>query len=329
MSDINRLEIREADRLEVTVLMDNYTDMLLIESGDVFKRPLIPFPQILFAEHGFSCFVKVYAGAEEHTVLMDAAVTPACLFNNANLLKADLGSIEAVALSHGHPDHFLGLSGLLKFVNEKKKADEKEDTHGIPVILHPEAFHERRLNIPVIGHPVPFPTLEEKVMKEAGADLIKSEKAFSIANGLVQTTGEIERKIQFEKGFPWAEAKIDGNWIIDPFKDDQGLVIKLKDKGLVVISGCAHAGIINTVEHAKKITGTDKVHAVMGGFHLTGKLFEPIIQPTIDEMKRINPDYVVPMHCTGWKAINRFAQEMPEQFLLNTVGTTYMFGGKT
>ncbi|KKG15200.1 dihydropteroate synthase [Methanosarcina sp. 2.H.T.1A.6] len=320
---MNELNIREADRLEITVFMDNYTDMLLVESTGVYKRPQIPLPQILLAEHGLSCLIKVYAGAEEHTVLMDAAITPACLLNNIELLKADPGSIEVVVLSHGHPDHFLGLVGLLKLISEKR---DKGATPGIPLILHPDAFLERRLNIPAIGRPVPIPVLNEDVMKEAGAVPVKSEKAFPIANGLIHTTGEIERKIPFEKGFPRAEAKVDGNWITDPFRDDQGLVIKLKGKGLVVISGCAHAGIINTVEHAKKITGTDKVHAVLGGFHLTGQLFDPIIQPTIDQMKRINPDYVVPMHCTGWKAINRFAEEMPGKFLLNTVGTTYLFG---
>jgi len=320
---MSELSIRESDRLEITVLMDNYTDIFLIESTDVCRRPQLPFfPQILFAEHGFSCLIKVCTGNEEHTVLMDAAVTPACLFNNANLLKADLGRIEAIALSHGHPDHFLGLAGLLKPVS---KGQNKK----IPLFLHPDAFLERRFNIPAIGHPVTVPALDENALKEAGADLVKSEKALPIANGLIYTTGEIERKIPFEKGFPWAEAKLNGNWIIDPFRDDQGLVIKLKGKGLVIISGCAHAGIINTVEHAKKIAGTDKVHAVLGGFHLTGRIFDPIIQPTIDEMKRIGPDYVVPMHCTGWKAINRFSEEMSEQFLLNTVGTTYVFNGNS
>ncbi len=132
-------------------------------------------------------------------------------------------------------------------------------------------------------------------------------------------------KTAFEKGFPWAEAKIVGNWVTDPFRDDQGLVVKVKGKGLVIISGCAHAGIINTVEFAKKVAGTDKVHAVIGGFHMTGRLFDPIVQPTIDEMKNIKPDYIVPMHCTGWKAINRFAEEMPEQFVFSTVGTMYIF----
>ncbi len=317
---MQKLSIREADRLEITILMDNYTDMLLVESTDVCKRPQLPFPHVLLAEHGFSCLIKVYAGAEEHLVLMDAAITPACLSNNANLLNVNTGKIEAVVLSHGHPDHFLGLGELLKFVS-------KEQNKKLPLFLHPDAFLERRMNIPAIGRPVSIPALNEDALIEAGAVLVKSENASMVADNLIFTTGEIERKIPFEKGFPWAEAKLDGNWILDPFRDDQGLVIKLKGKGLVIISGCAHAGIINTIEHAKKITGTDKVHAVLGGFHLTGRIFDPIIQPTIDEMKRIGPDYVVPMHCTGWKAINRFAEEMPEQFMLNTVGTTYVFNG--
>jgi len=252
---------------------------------------------------------------------MDAAVTPACLFNNAKLLKADLNRIEAVILSHGHPDHFLGLVDLLKFIS-------REGQKGIPLFLHPEAFLERRINIPAAGCPASIPALDEGALKASGAIPLKSEKPASVAGGLIYTTGEVERITAFEKGFPWAEAKLDGKWVTDPFRDDQGLVIKIKGKGLVVISGCAHAGIINTVEYAKKLAGTDKVHAVLGGFHLTGRLFDPIIQPTIEEMRKIKPDYVVPMHCTGWKAINRFADAMPEQFLLNTVGTTYVFGGK-
>jgi 7,8-dihydropterin-6-yl-methyl-4-(beta-D-ribofuranosyl)aminobenzene 5'-phosphate synthase len=317
---MNELNIREADRLEVTILMDNYTDTLLMESTDVCRRPQIPFPRILLAEHGLSCFIKVGAGYEEHVVLMDAAVTPVCLFNNANLLKANFARIESVVLSHGHPDHFLGLTELLKFIS-------KELNKEVPLFLHPDAFLERRLNIPAIGHPVTVPALKEEALEEAGAFLIKSEKALPIAEDLICTTGEIERRIEFEKGFPWAEAKLDGKWVTDPFRDDQGLIINLKGKGLVIISGCAHAGIINTIEHARKITGIDKVHAVLGGFHLTGRIFDPIIQLTVDEMKRIKPDYIVPMHCTGWKAINRFAEEMPEQFLLNTVGTTYVFSG--
>jgi len=99
----------------------------------------------------------------------------------------------------------------------------------------------------------------------------------------------------------------------------------VKGRGLVVISGCSHAGIINTVKHLQAAAQTSKVHAVLGGFHLTGPIFEPIIGPTIEEMKKIGPDFVMPMHCTGWQAVNQFAREMPQQFILTTVGTTYVF----
>jgi 7,8-dihydropterin-6-yl-methyl-4-(beta-D-ribofuranosyl)aminobenzene 5'-phosphate synthase len=159
---MNELNIREADHLEVTILMDNYTDMLITESTGICRRPQLPLPQILLAEHGLSCLIKVCAGDEEHIVLMDAAVTPYCLFNNSNLLKADLCRIEAVALSHGHPDHFLGLIELLKLVS-------KGQNRKIPLYLHPDAFLERRMNIPAIGHPVAIPALDEGILKEAGA----------------------------------------------------------------------------------------------------------------------------------------------------------------
>ena len=141
----------------------------------------------------------------------------------------------------------------------------------------------------------------------------------------VLVLGEIGRITEFEKGMPGAEANVNGEWVKDPFPDDRGVALKVKNKGLVVVGGCSHAGIINTVRHAQRVTGTAKVHAVLGGFHLTGPMMESIIGPTIREMKEIAPEYIVPTHCTGWKAINEFAREMPDQFLLNTVGTTYVF----
>ncbi len=195
----------------------------------------------------------------------------------------------------------------------------------IPLALHPEAFLERRINNPASSAPIHVPGLDEEVLKLTGTEIIKCRGPSTLASELMLITGEVERTTTFEKGFPWAEVKINDKWVVDPFNDDQGLVIKLKDKGLVVISGCAHAGIINTVNYAQKIAKKDKVHAVLGGFHLTGPIFEPIIEPTIKEMERINHDYVVPMHCTGWNSINKFKEAMHEKVVLNTVGTTYVF----
>ncbi len=308
------LNLREADKLEVTILVDNYTDLLLLQSTEVVKRPGIPPPQAPLAEHGLSCLLKVYADSEEHVVLLDAGIAATCLFHNAGLLKVDLSQIESVVLSHGHFDHFGGLPELLSRAPK-----------GVSLVLHPDAFLERRLNIPMFQRPVDMPALAEEALRESGAVLHRTKKASSLASDLVLVTGEVERVTDFERGFPWAEAKIDGQWVVDPFHDDQGVAVKVKGKGLVVIGGCSHAGIINTVKQAQKAAQTDAVHAVLGGFHLTGPVFEPIIEPTIDEMKNLGPDYVVPTHCTGWKAINQFAKEMPGQFLLNSVGTTYVF----
>jgi 7,8-dihydropterin-6-yl-methyl-4-(beta-D-ribofuranosyl)aminobenzene 5'-phosphate synthase len=311
---MGELNLREADKVEVTILVDNYSDLLLLLGTEVVKRPMIPPPGAPLAEHGLSCLLKVYADSEEHVVLIDAGIAATCLFHNADLLKVDLGQVESVILSHGHFDHFGGLPEFLKRAPE-----------GIPLVLHPDAFLQRRLNVPFIGRPVDMPALDEETLKQAGAVLHKAKEACTLASDLVLTTGEVERVTDFERGFPWAEAKIDGDWTVDPFHDDQGVAVKVKDKGLVVIGGCSHAGIINTVKQAQAVAGTDAVHAVLGGFHLTGPVFEPIIGPTIEEMKKIGPDYVVPMHCTGWKAINQFAEEMPDQFVLNSVGTTYVF----
>jgi len=312
MSPVN---LRELERVEVTILVDNYTDLLLQQSTNVVKRALVPPPQAFLAEHGFSCLIKTIDGSEEHVMLMDVGISGTCLLHNAQLLKIDLSKVEALILSHGHFDHCWGLREILPRVSK-----------GIPVVLHPDAFLPRRINFPALGIQVPLPPPVENMLKEAGVEIRKIREDSILASSRVLILGEIDRITEFEKGMPGAEAEINGQWVKDPFPDDRGVALKVKNKGLVVIGGCSHAGIINTVKHAQKASGTPKVHAVLGGFHLTGPMMEPVIGPTIGKIKEIGPEYVVPTHCTGWRAINQFAKEMPEQFILNTVGTTYIFG---
>jgi 7,8-dihydropterin-6-yl-methyl-4-(beta-D-ribofuranosyl)aminobenzene 5'-phosphate synthase len=189
-------------------------------------------------------------------VLVDAGIGATCLFHNADLLKVDLSQVESVVLSHGHFDHFGGLPELLSRAPK-----------GIALVLHSDAFLQRRLNVPTIGHAVGMPALDEESLTEAGAVLHRTKEASTLASDLVLVTGEVERVTDFERGFPWAEAKIDDQWVVDPFRDDQTVAVKVKDKGLVVIGGCSHAGIINTVKHAQKAAQTDAVHAILGGFH--------------------------------------------------------------
>jgi len=129
----------------------------------------------------------------------------------------------------------------------------------------------------------------------------------------------------FEKGFPLGR-KFEGGKIKPDtaVRDEQALVINVKGKGLVILTGCGHQGIINTIKYAQKLTQETKVYFVMGGFHLTGALFEPLIGRTVAEMKKFSPQIVVPTHCTGWKAMSTFAKEMPKSFVLNSVGTKYV-----
>jgi len=305
--------LREAEGVEITVVVDNYTDVFLIESTEVLKRPKA-FPDVgPLAEHGLSCVVTVYADGEKHTILMDTGRSALCLLHNLEVFDVDTEAIEGMVLSHGHRDHFGGLLELSKKVRA-----------GIPLVLHPDAFLARRMNPP--GGEIRYaPVLDEKALEAAGLAIRKERGVSTLAGDFVMAWGEVERITDFEQGPMWTEARVDGQWIADPLRDDQGICINVKDRGLVIVGGCSHAGIINSIRHAQKVSQVDRVHAVLGGFHLTGPLYEPIIERTIEEMKKLRPAFVVPMHCTGWKAINRFVAEMPDAFLLNCVGTTYTF----
>jgi 7,8-dihydropterin-6-yl-methyl-4-(beta-D-ribofuranosyl)aminobenzene 5'-phosphate synthase len=321
---MNGMMIREADKVEIVVLVDNYSDFFLPDSN-VAKRLRVMPPSGPLSEPGLSYLIKVYAGTESHTLLFDTGVSGICLLHNAQTFAsslavmmgqvgADFKDIEAVILSHGHFDHF---GGLLAFLDHAKKE--------MPVFLQADAFVSRRFKVnPQLR--LDMPGMNEMALTKAGANLNKTEGPLTIASGLVLLSGKVERQTDFEKGMPEMEAKINDDWIQDPFYDDQGLAVNIKGCGLVVVGGCSHAGIINTVKYLQKVSRIDKVHAVLGGFHLSGEN-EKIIDPTIVEMKAIDPDYIVPMHCTGWKAINRFAEKMPESFILNSVGTTYIFQG--
>lgn len=319
---MNTIKLREASKVEITALVDNYSDLFLADSDRVKRMRVLP-PRAPMAEPGLSYLIKVYAGPEEHTILFDGGISAACLLHNIEMLASskavmmgeigvDIKKVEAVVLSHGHFDHFGGLPDFLK-----------EAPKPLTVVLHPGAFVPRRFQMGPQFF-IDMPGLDEEALSAPEITLKKNQSPSTLASDLVLISGEVERLTDFEKGMSGMEAKIDGQWVPDLFHDDQGLAINLKNKGLVVIGGCSHAGIINTVKYLQKTTGLEKIHAVLGGFHLTGEN-EKIIGPTIAAMKAINPDYLVPMHCTGWKAIHQFAQEMPGPFLLSSVGATYIF----
>jgi 7,8-dihydropterin-6-yl-methyl-4-(beta-D-ribofuranosyl)aminobenzene 5'-phosphate synthase len=156
-------------------------------------------------------------------------------------------------------------------------------------------------------------------------EIVEERGASLLLGGLALVTGQIARTTEFEKGFPGHLAEVGGAWKPDPLiHDDQAVVMNVRDKGLVVLSGCGHAGIVNVLRHAMAVTGVARIHAVLGGFHLTGRLFEPLIAPTVEALKAIGPTLIVPSHCTGWKAAHEIARAMPEAFVPNSVGTTFL-----
>ncbi len=145
-----------------------------------------------------------------------------------------------------------------------------------------------------------------------------------LQNRAKDLTGEIDRTTDFERGLPGQEAYLDGRWQADEATlDDQALVINVAGKGLVIMSGCGHAGIVNIVRHVRRLTGIDQVYAVIGGFHLSGKAFEPIIGRTVEALAELEPDVVVPAHCTGWKAHHALAARLPDAYRPNVVGARF------
>jgi 7,8-dihydropterin-6-yl-methyl-4-(beta-D-ribofuranosyl)aminobenzene 5'-phosphate synthase len=314
--------LRPADRVEITILADNTSDLLLADSVNVRRLRVQP-PAAPLAEHGLACLVSAWSGDEKHTILMDAGISGTCMLHNAALLASSMlanngavtnriEDVESIVLSHGHFDHFHGMSPFLQSAKRK-----------LPLVVHPQAFGERR-HRPNAQQTMLLPSLDKHALEAAGAMVEEREQPSTLADGLILVTGQVKRETTFEKGSPGLETKVGDEWIQDPFLDDQGIAVDLKGRGLVVLSGCSHSGIINTVLHARDITGVQRIHAVMGGFHLGGRS-EAMIEPTVEAMVSIDPDVVVPMHCTGWKAICRFAQAMPEAFVFNSVGTTYLF----
>jgi 7,8-dihydropterin-6-yl-methyl-4-(beta-D-ribofuranosyl)aminobenzene 5'-phosphate synthase len=192
----------------------------------------------------------------------------------------------------------------------------------IPLVVHPDAFQYPRFFEQKDGSKKRFPrTLVRSDLEERNVKILESRTPTPILDESILVTGEVERTTEFEKGMPNALLEMDGRLEPDPIKDDQALVMNLKQKGLVVISGCSHAGIINTVLYAKKLTGVEKVYAVLGGFHLSGAFYEKILEQTIDKLKALSPAVVVPMHCTGRKAMELFSREFPSSFVLNSVGS--------
>ena len=310
--------LRQVDKIEIITLVDNYVDMVAQDNTEMVQRamPLDNgyFRKSVAAEHGYAAVILIHDGPRVRRLLLDFGFSDQGAASNAELLGIDLGQIEAVALSHGHPDHLGGFNEVTKRLGS------------IPLVAHPAAFSSPRYLRTPDGGAINFTPFTEEQVAEAGLELIKTEGPCPMLDNTALFLGRIARQTTFETGLPAFRQGTGEDEAVDPIDDDTSLVFQLKDRGLVILAGCAHSGIINTVKHAVEATGVDKIHAVMGGFHLSGAFFEPLIKPTIAALKEFDPDYILPTHCTGRQAIMEIEAAMPDKFILNMSGTKITFG---
>jgi 7,8-dihydropterin-6-yl-methyl-4-(beta-D-ribofuranosyl)aminobenzene 5'-phosphate synthase len=311
-----RAALKAADRLEITILVDNSVDVFLPSTEEVRRTRLpseLPWGdrKALVAEHGYSALVSVHSADHSATVLFDAGISTQGLIHNMDVLEINPKGLHSVVLSHGHVDHTQGLMGLIKRLGKQR----------MPILLHPDAFLNRKVVFPDKSE-LHTPAPNRLLLEQENVEFIEERSPSYLVEGMVLVTGQIHRTTDFEKGFPIHYSEINGTWQSDPLiHDDQALVVNVRGKGLVVLTGCGHAGAINSICYAQKLTGVDTVYALLGGLHLTGAIFEPIIPRTVKELKAITPRLIMPGHCTGWKAIHALARELPEAFVQCSVGT--------
>jgi 7,8-dihydropterin-6-yl-methyl-4-(beta-D-ribofuranosyl)aminobenzene 5'-phosphate synthase len=325
-SAVDPVTLEPVDDIVITTLVDNVYDALLTSDGRTTRAPFsaghAQAPQFetgsttvgLMAEHGFSALVSVRRGTTTTTLLFDTGLSPDAMATNAARLGVDLSQIQAVILSHGHFDHAGGLAGLAG----------KQGTRSLPMVVHPKIWTRRRLAVPG-REPDELPTLSKRALAGEGFTVIERREPSLLVDGCVLITGEVDRTTEFERGMPAAHQEWTGSaWQHDPLVlDDQALVVHVRGRGLVVLTGCGHAGVINIVRHAQRLTAVPALHALIGGLHLSGAAFEPIIGPTVDALTRMTPGLVVPGHCTGWRAQHALAAAMPDAWVAGSSGSSY------
>ena len=322
---MERITPMAVDSVVVTTIIDNSADLLGAGVGRAreatFGGPRLAAPVMveggafdgLVAEHGYSALVELRRGERSLTILYDAGLSPFGVRDNLRRLGVDVRDIEAAVLSHGHFVHTTGLQGIVEDLGRS----------GVPMVLHPDFWNRRRIRLEGT-ETIEIPTPSRRYIEGAGVQIVEDRRPSLLFDAGLLVSGEVERTSGFERGMPNQEAFRDGDWVADAaVYDDQAAIVNVADKGLVVLTGCGHAGVVNILRHARRITGVERIYAVIGGFHLTGKVFEPIIDRTVAAVAELAPAVVVPAHCTGWKAQLALVQRLPEAVRPNAVGASF------
>ncbi len=308
------MHIPTLQSVTVEILVDNFFDVFEPSRPGIVER-VVPgrLKKPLLAAHGLAYLITLNQQGKLTRILMDAANSPLPLFNNLEALEHGLDEIDAVVVSHGHPDHY---GGLYEFLGKRSGGP-------LPVYLHRDVFLPKVLVTPR-GRIGPW-VLNLDQLTAANVKLVENEGP-QLVMDQVLLTGTVETTTDYEKPLPSFRRKVNGQDEQDLFPDEQALVAVVEGRGLVVIGGCSHPGIVNMVKYAQKLTGVQKVSLVLGGFHLTPGGDE-LIKHTIQGLKDLNPELIMAGHCTGFRALTKLAAAFPDKFMVSCVGTKVMVVG--
>jgi 7,8-dihydropterin-6-yl-methyl-4-(beta-D-ribofuranosyl)aminobenzene 5'-phosphate synthase len=326
------------DRLVLTNVVDNIYDVFAkagrLDTITVQRTPVGPEP--LLAEHGLAYHLESHRGAERREILLDFSLTDINLFNNYKSLKLNPYAADALILSHGHMDHYGALPVLARLGQGRLKP-------GITVFAGGEDTFCHRVVLTPTGR-VDQGRLDAAALEALGVRVVLAKQP-TVVTGHAFTSGQIPRVTDFERppaaarlvagpmdsacsathfGATQVESK-PGELVTDTFQGEHATAFNVRDRGLVIITSCGHAGVINSVRQVQKATGIDKVHAIVGGFHLAPAPDE-IVAKTVAEFKAINPDYILPAHCTGLNTIFAVHRELPAKLVMPSTGTRVFFG---
>ena len=306
--------MQSCDRLTITVLVDNYIDMLMPNTATIRRQGMpehfLPRRGTPLAENGISFLLKAETAGRTTTILFDAGMSGIPIIHNAKVLGVDWDEIDQVVLSHGHPDHFGGIYAALEAMGRR-----------VPLVVHPSAFHPRSIKRPDMMIQYFNRGLTERELVEAGAAVIAVREPLDIAPGIM-TSGEIPISVDFEHEVPAGRMSIrDGHVHPDPIDDYLTLIINVTGVGLVVLDPCGHSGVLSSLDHAQKLTGVDALHGVLGGFHLGhAGITQQKIDQTVAGLGERGLQLIAPMHCSGFRAQRAVAEALPESFALMTAG---------
>jgi 7,8-dihydropterin-6-yl-methyl-4-(beta-D-ribofuranosyl)aminobenzene 5'-phosphate synthase len=263
------------------------------------------------AEHGLSILIQAQEGEKKEEYLLDCGKSSSTLLHNiaAYGIEPVNLSLKTIILSHGHYDHTGGLKGFLENTSQR-----------IPIIGHPDVF-TRRVSYARGFRTISCPFNQSEII-EAGGDILLTRDSVKI-NDYLMTTGEVPRKNKFEKN-PHFRKVTNNRWLDDEVDDDLSIIIDVNQESFFLLCGCCHAGLINTLERVKELTGKTKCYGVMGGLHLVGASQERI-DFTIAELKKWNPEVIIPLHCSGREAMYQLKSHFPEKTKLLNCGDSFAF----